>query len=58
MAEKLDGAEKKGPGAAQDSGKKPPTFMCMVCGYISTGAIPAKCPGCGAGKENFKQVEE
>jgi rubrerythrin len=33
-----------------------PTFMCVVCGYISIGKIPVKCPGCGAGRSDFKKV--
>ncbi len=44
MAEKKDGKEAKS------------TYMCAVCGHISIGRIPVKCPGCGAGKENFQKV--
>ena len=36
--------------------KKKPVFMCMICGFMSPGALPVKCPVCGAGKENFRKV--
>lgn len=31
-------------------------YLCPVCGYIELGAIPAKCPVCGAKGTIFQQV--
>jgi len=28
-------------------------YVCKVCGYISDGMVPDKCPVCGVGKEQF-----
>lgn len=36
--------------------KKPASYMCMVSGHIAIGKVPAKCPECGAAKENFRRV--
>jgi rubredoxin len=34
-------------------------FRCGVCGYIHDGdEAPAKCPKCGAPKEQFKRLEK
>jgi rubrerythrin len=42
-------------GVAEEKKTEIPTFMCVICGYVSD-TIPVKCPVCGAGKENFKEV--
>ncbi len=60
----VDGKRKKtlvvkGRGRFVDGGKtkrKRPVFMCMICGFMSPGVLPVKCPVCGAGKENFRKV--
>ncbi len=31
-------------------------YVCQVCGYVSEGEAPDKCPVCGAIKEKFKAV--
>jgi len=31
--------------------------VCTVCGYISDGVLPEKCPVCGVGKEKFVGFE-
>jgi len=31
--------------------------ICKVCGYVSDGALPDSCPVCGAGKNQFFEVE-
>ncbi|MGL1931346.1 MAG: NADH peroxidase [Desulfotalea sp.] len=33
-------------------------YTCTVCGYLSEGSIPAKCPQCSAPAEKFKEQEE
>ena len=33
--------------------RKTTYHVCKVCGYISDGMAPDKCPVCGAGKEQF-----
>lgn len=33
-------------------------YRCTVCGYIADGAIPDKCPQCGAPADKFVPVEE
>lgn len=39
-------------------GRKKALYMCMICGYVSRGIIPVKCPVCGADKRNFKRVSK
>jgi rubrerythrin len=31
-------------------------FVCQVCGYVSDGVLPDKCPICGAPSEKFRKV--
>jgi rubrerythrin len=31
--------------------------VCQVCGYVTSKKPPAKCPVCGAAREQFKKVE-
>ncbi|MCD6390672.1 MAG: rubrerythrin family protein [Dehalococcoidia bacterium] len=31
-------------------------YVCQVCGYVSDGVLPDKCPICGAPKEKFRKV--
>lgn len=31
-------------------------YVCSVCGYVSDGSIPDKCPVCKAGKDKFKEM--
>ncbi|MBW2599727.1 MAG: rubrerythrin family protein [Deltaproteobacteria bacterium] len=31
--------------------------VCTVCGYVSDGVLPEKCPVCGVGKEKFVGFE-
>ena len=31
-------------------------YVCGVCGYISDGVLPDKCPICGVSKEKFRKV--
>lgn len=31
-------------------------YVCGVCGYVSDGVLPDKCPICGAPKEKFRRV--
>jgi rubrerythrin len=31
-------------------------FVCGVCGYVSDGVLPDKCPICGAPMERFRKV--
>ncbi len=31
--------------------------VCQVCGYVTDGKIPDKCPVCGASSEKFKTIE-
>jgi rubrerythrin len=31
-------------------------FVCQVCGYVSDGVLPDKCPICGAPDEKFRKV--
>jgi rubrerythrin len=31
-------------------------YVCQVCGYVSDGVLPDKCPICGARKEKFRPV--
>ncbi|MEG1646352.1 MAG: ferritin family protein, partial [Clostridia bacterium] len=33
-------------------------FVCSVCGYVSEGEAPAKCPICGAVKEKFNEMPQ
>lgn len=33
-------------------------YVCTVCGYIADGAIPEKCPQCGAPASKFKPLDE
>lgn len=33
-------------------------YVCVVCGYVSEGAIPDVCPVCGAGKSKFALQRE
>ena len=32
-------------------------YVCDLCGYVSDGVLPEKCPVCGAGKERFVSFE-
>ena len=32
-------------------------YVCEVCGYVSDGVLPEKCPVCGVGKEEFAGFE-
>jgi len=32
-------------------------YVCQVCGYVSEGSAPDKCPQCGAVKEKFKKAD-
>lgn len=32
-------------------------YVCAVCGHVSLGDAPDKCPGCGASSEKFSKVE-
>ncbi len=32
-------------------------YICDLCGFISDGILPDKCPVCGAKKEKFKKLE-
>jgi len=32
-------------------------YVCEVCGYVSDGILPEKCPVCGVGKEKFAGFE-
>jgi len=32
-------------------------YVCQVCGYVSDGSAPEKCPVCGAARSSFKKVE-
>lgn len=38
---------------AEDLGDDP-VVICSVCGYTAIGAVPEKCPVCGANKEQFR----
>ncbi|MFQ5816144.1 MAG: ferritin family protein [Candidatus Hydrothermarchaeaceae archaeon] len=31
-------------------------YLCGVCGYVSDGELPDRCPICGAPRERFKRV--
>ena len=31
-------------------------YVCQVCGYVSDGSLPDRCPICGAPKEKFRSV--
>jgi rubrerythrin len=31
-------------------------YVCGICGYVSDGILPDKCPICGAPKEKFRKV--
>jgi len=31
-------------------------YVCQVCGHVSDGTLPDKCPICGAPKEKFRKV--
>lgn len=33
-------------------------YVCTVCGYVADGAIPEKCPQCGAPAEKFKPMDD
>ena len=35
----------------------PKYFICDVCGYVSDGSIPDKCPVCGSSAKVFFEVE-
>ncbi|HUT36907.1 MAG TPA: rubrerythrin family protein [Planctomycetota bacterium] len=43
---------KKAVDAGRDM-KIGPVVICGVCGYTAEGAVPAKCPICGAAKDQF-----
>ncbi len=32
-------------------------YVCQVCGYVSEGSAPEKCPVCGAVEGKFKKVD-
>lgn len=34
----------------------PLNWACTVCGYRVEGALPEKCPECGADKEEFDEI--
>ena len=44
--------------ATETLGKNPEVdyYVCQVCGYVSEGSAPEKCPVCGAVKGKFKNV--
>jgi len=52
-----DGLKKEKKPKEEDGFKKVRYWMCQVCGFITPEPVPVKCPVCGAGKENFKEVE-
>ena len=31
-------------------------YVCSICGYVSDGVLPEKCPICGALKERFRRI--
>ena len=31
-------------------------YVCQVCGYVSDGVLPDKCPICGAPRQKFRKV--
>jgi rubrerythrin len=31
-------------------------YVCGICGYVSDGVLPDKCPICGAAKDRFKHI--
>lgn len=31
-------------------------YVCGICGYVSDGVLPDKCPICGATKQRFKHI--
>lgn len=31
--------------------------VCKICGYVSDGVLPDNCPVCGAGKDQFFEVD-
>lgn len=33
-------------------------YVCAICGYVSEGSAPDKCPQCGAPKAKFSEVKE
>lgn len=33
-------------------------YVCTVCGYIADGAVPEKCPQCGAPADKFTPLDE
>ena len=48
------GGEELEPGAKGEA--EPMNWACTVCGYRIEGALPEKCPDCGADKEDFDNV--
>lgn len=48
------GGEKPDLGAQGDA--EPMNWACTVCGYRVEGALPEKCPDCGADREEFDNV--
>ena len=49
------GGEKPDPEDRVDE-TVPINWACTVCGYRVEGALPEKCPECGADQEDFDNV--
>lgn len=40
------------------AGSEPVYHVCEVCGYLTDGEVPDRCPVCNAPRERFKMVAE
>lgn len=34
------------------------SYRCTLCGYVAEGALPEKCPVCGAGRDRFETIDK
>jgi rubrerythrin len=47
---------RESPAAGEEGEAVPINWACTVCGYRVEGAVPDRCPDCGAAKEDFDEV--
>lgn len=45
-----------GPDPGERGETEPLLWACTRCGYHVEGAVPERCPECGAGRDEFDEV--
>lgn len=56
MSEEPRKEDKESRDTGEEGEAVPINWACTVCGYRVEGALPERCPDCGAAREEFDEI--